>query len=326
MISENEVQAKVSPRKETPEHKKLKEFVKSQFSKWFGPSIKEYHDSGHLLDVFTITYSGIAIMVEVIWTPTESNFWRDISLVQTSDAELKVVIAHPKIVERMAREFKKIVIGEGKRGSLVVPYLVDGLRLLKDKKYVDQLEETVKKLLGQLRMPLIERIASIKSTVFQLGPIAQLISDSLEIAREMKRNEEIEWLERELYGFPEVMGGKELKQVDVEKMPGNPTYRRIDGEVDFYFEAMGAFEGRFAFVIPFPASEVERWISLYGQDRVLINMDPPKQIVELLHKHKLRPKSERMPVVVQVLSLKRVLADLRQRIHKFLTEVENSLR
>lgn len=317
----------MSPGKETEEHKQLKELVKSKFGKWFGPSIKEYHDSGHLLDVYTMSYLGIEIMVEIIWTPTEINFWRDISLVQTSDAKLKVVIVHPRIAERMAREFEKIVVSEAKRGSFVVPCMVDGLRLLKEDEYVGQLEATVKGLFGKHRMPLVEKIARLKSIVFTVRPIAQLISDSLEIAREMKRNEDVEWLERELYGFLEVIGSKEPKPCDVEKMPGSPIYRRIEGEVNLYFEGVEPVQQRFTFVIPFPASEVERWTNAFGKDKeVLINMDPPKQIIEFLEKHKLKAKSERMPVVVQVLSLERVLAGLRQRIHKFLTEVESLLK
>lgn len=316
----------MNPGKETEEHKQLKELVKSNFSKWFGPSIKEYHDSGHLLDVYTISYSGIEIMVEIIWTPTKANFWRDISLVQTSDAKLKVVIVHPRIAERMAREFEKIVVGEAKRRSLVVPYMIDGLRLLKDGEYVDKLEATVKGLFEKNKVSLVEKIANLKSIVFTNKPIAQLISDSLEIARKMKRNDDVEWLEREMYGFPEVIGSKEPKPFDVEKMPGSPTYRRIEGVVNFYFSDREVIEKRLNFVIPFPVSEIERWIKFSGKGQeILINMDPPKFIRELFEKYKIKAKSERMPVVFQVLDLERILASLRERLHKFIAEIEDSL-
>jgi len=316
----------MSSGKETKEHKQLKELVKSKFGKWFGPSINEYHDSGHLLDVYTISYSGIEIMVEVIWTPTETNFWRDISLVQTSDAKLKVVIVHPKIAERMAREFEKVVVGEAKRGSFVVPHMLDGLRLLKDGKYVDQLEATVKGLFEKHKVSLVEKIAGLKSTVFANRPIAQLISGSLEIARKIKRNDDVEWLERELYGFPEVIGSKEPKPCDVEKMPGSPTYRRIEGVVNFYFPNREIIEKRIPFVISFPASEIERWIEFSGGGReILLNMDPPKFILEFFKESKIKAKSERMPVVFQIIDLERILASLRERLHKFLTEIEDSL-
>lgn len=316
----------MSPGKETKEHKQIKELVKSNFGKWFGPSIKEYHDSGHLLDVYTVSYSGIEIMIEIIWTPTEANFWRDISLVQTSDAKLKVVIVHPKIAERMTREFEKVVVGEAKRGSFVVPYMIDGLRLLKDSEYVDQLGATVKDLFEKHKVSLVEKIASLKSIVFTNRPIAQLISGSLEIARKIKRDDDVEWLERELYGFPEVIGSKEPKACDVEEMPGSPTYRRIEGVVNFYFPNREVIEKKFPFVIPFPASEIERWIKFSGGGReILLNMDPPKFIRELFKKYKIKAKSERMPVVFQVMDLERILASLRERLHKFLAEIEDSL-
>lgn len=319
------IRAKLKPRKESKEHKALKELVKSKFSEWFGPSIVEYPSSGHELDVFTVTFSGIEILVEIIWTPSKTHFWRDISLIQTSDAKIKVVIAHPKIAKSMAREFKKVVIGEAKRGSFVVAHIVDGQRLLKDNEYVDCLKADVENLLT--KTPLMAKIAYLKSIMFREEPISQLISESLEIAREMKRKEDVKWLERELYGFPEIIGRSIDRCKYFENIPGRPTYRLIEGEVNLYFEGIGVMQRRFPFAVGFPASEIERWIDFSrGAKEILINMDPPRPILQLFEEHKLVIKSERMPVVFQVVDLKRILANLRQRLYKFLTEIEDSLK
>lgn len=58
-------------RAETDEHKMLKALMFEKLTSWLtGSTKKEYLSSGHELDVFYVSYQGISIMVEIIWTPT----------------------------------------------------------------------------------------------------------------------------------------------------------------------------------------------------------------------------------------------------------------
>ena len=84
---------------ETLEHKRLKELLYQKLTSWLiGATKKEYLSSGHKLDVFYVSYQGISIMVEIIWTETKENFYRDLILLLDSDAKVKIVITNPKIL------------------------------------------------------------------------------------------------------------------------------------------------------------------------------------------------------------------------------------
>ena len=81
--------------------------VSKKLEEWFGVTIDEYQSSGHELDIFSVNVSGLTLMVEIIWTPSATNFYRDLVLLQTSDAEVKIIIVNPEIEknEKMRREY-----------------------------------------------------------------------------------------------------------------------------------------------------------------------------------------------------------------------------
>jgi hypothetical protein len=85
---------------ESEEHKKIKHLISTGLHKWTGASLKEYPSSGHELDVFAVTPDGISIYVEIIWSATSRNFYRDISMIQQSDAVVKLVVVGPGILSK----------------------------------------------------------------------------------------------------------------------------------------------------------------------------------------------------------------------------------
>lgn len=124
---------------ESVEHKTIKDMVYNKLQEWFGASLPEYPSSGHELDVFAVTPDGISIGVEVIWSPTESNFYRCLNLIQQSDACIKIVIANPKIISnpKYQREFSKAAIAQRKTDVLIYGELIDGQRILKDRMFIE---------------------------------------------------------------------------------------------------------------------------------------------------------------------------------------------
>jgi len=80
---------------ESFEHKKIKDSISVKLREWFGVSVKEYPSSGHELDIFAVTPDGISIYVEIIWSDTSTNFFRDMSIILEED-EMKAVIRGEK--------------------------------------------------------------------------------------------------------------------------------------------------------------------------------------------------------------------------------------
>lgn len=114
---------------ETGEHKRLKDLMYKSLCKWFeGSALREYKSLGHELDVFHISYHGITIMVEVIWTSTRAHFNHDMIILLTSDARVKIVVVNHKILSNneYVVSYEKVRISELLKGYLVSPSLMGG--------------------------------------------------------------------------------------------------------------------------------------------------------------------------------------------------------
>jgi len=81
------------PSSESAQHRELKEIISKKLKEWTGATLQEYPSSGHELDVFGVTSTGISIYVEIIWSSSRTNFFRDMNMIQTSDANVKLVVA-----------------------------------------------------------------------------------------------------------------------------------------------------------------------------------------------------------------------------------------
>jgi hypothetical protein len=139
----------VSP--QTEEHKRIKNIVLQQLRRTYGSGLVEYADSGNIDDVFAETSSGVSIFVEIIWSPSRSNFHRDLNTLHNSDADVKIVIANQEILrnKELIREYEKAMISERKRG-IAISSLVDGSQILENGELIGEcFNETVKKLVSE---------------------------------------------------------------------------------------------------------------------------------------------------------------------------------
>ena len=126
---------------ETLEHVKLKEILNEFLSSRLeGITLKEYPNMGHEADVFSVTYKGVSVIVEIIWTPTWSHFLKDLDIIQCSSSLIKVLIANPEILNdskgEKRRHFDKIRIAEIRKGYLISE-LFDGRKMLDNKDYLE---------------------------------------------------------------------------------------------------------------------------------------------------------------------------------------------
>jgi len=130
---------------ESVEHRKIKDVISVKLKEWLGASIKEYPSSGHLLDIYAVTPGGISIYIEIIWSSSPQNFFRDLNLIQQSDANIKLVIASPQVLKNthFCREFSKVVVAQRRFGVMMYGELLDGQKILENPEY---LEKTVKKI------------------------------------------------------------------------------------------------------------------------------------------------------------------------------------
>lgn len=138
---------------ESIEHRKIKNIVCERLKEWTGATIQEYQSSGHALDVFATTPSGVTISVEIIWSGSRSNFFRDLSLIQSSLANVKIVIASPTVLENdsFQREFEKVAISQRRLNVAMHGDFIDGEKILNDPNYIETvLKQCITKLLQRV--------------------------------------------------------------------------------------------------------------------------------------------------------------------------------
>jgi len=138
---------------ESIEHNRIKSIVSEKLEEWFGHSIKEYSGSGRRLDVFSVTLKGVSINVEIIWSTSRAQFFYDLNLIQQSDAQIKIVIANPKILQNKVyvKEFGKIVAHQRKIGIKIHGKLINGQNIISDKAFLDKhLKKLIHSMVDQL--------------------------------------------------------------------------------------------------------------------------------------------------------------------------------
>jgi len=91
------------------------------------------------IDVFAVTSSGVSIYIEIIWSPSKTQFLNDINMLHQSDADVKLVIVSPEIManSEMTREFGKVVVAQRKQGKVIWGDLLSGQKIAEDPTYVD---------------------------------------------------------------------------------------------------------------------------------------------------------------------------------------------
>lgn len=130
---------------ESSQHKKIKEIIVEKLKEWTGATLQEYQSSGHELDVFAVTQAGISVYVEIIWASSQLNFFRDMTMVQESDANVKIVVASPKVISNIdyQRKFEKVAISQRRFNIAMHGSLIDGQRILDDSNYLETEFKTI---------------------------------------------------------------------------------------------------------------------------------------------------------------------------------------
>lgn len=310
---------------ETDEHKRLKEIVHQKLEEWFGVSITEYPATGHELDVFSISISNkLELMVEIIWTPTATNFYRDISIIYTSDATIKVVIVNPLILnkEEFVRYFNKLVISEAKRGLQLLK-MIDGKNLFNDDYLNNKFKDTILGATKTAKENTTKEILDLRQKILSDEPIAPLISRCIELAKKTGLTEDKKWLECELYGFP-IIQHEGSKKTNVELLPGNPQHRRITGKINFLFydrktEYEKFIQADYPLFLRQPVTEIEDIIRNFQSEEIIFYIplpEGPKKEYGLL--------ADKMPMVCRSQSLKKCVGEIRLKVHKFLSSLSAS--
>ena len=149
---------------ESFEHKKIKDLISTKLQEWTGASVEEYPSSGHELDVFAVTPDGISLYIEIIWSATSRNFYRDMNMIQLSDADVKLVVVNPKILgkEDYVREFSKIAISHRRTGVAMYGEMIDGRKIIEDEEFLDTAFKDIIIGLIKTRTPAKISISKIK--------------------------------------------------------------------------------------------------------------------------------------------------------------------
>lgn len=141
---------------QSEEHRKIKEIILNQLLSWYGSGIDEYPQSGHDLDNFSVTLSGISMYIEVIWSSGTSNFYRDIRLISRSEADIKIVVVNPEILKKddLVRDYQKEVIAQRRRGVKIWGVMINGTKLMEDESYLKiEFKQVLDSLLSEVKTP-----------------------------------------------------------------------------------------------------------------------------------------------------------------------------
>jgi len=134
---------------ETDQHKEIKNRIASKIKEWYSLAITEYPDAGHEDDVIAVV-RGKKILFEVIWTPRNAD--RDLAIIASSSAAVKVAIASPKVLSNddFVRRYNKARV-EMDSNNQRTSELLDGSLFLSNGGYLQgDFRQLIEKLLGQV--------------------------------------------------------------------------------------------------------------------------------------------------------------------------------
>lgn len=305
---------------ESMEHKRAKEILREFFAENYGPAINEYLDSGFEMDVFSVLLPNLKIMVETIWSTSKQNFYRDLTIVLSSDAEIKIVVANPKILEDKdaVRYFERIKVSEATKGYSVIGML--GWNSSDESSVLKTLKNEIEQILASRKERILDEVKRLKQEIFDEGiPLPSVVSKCLDLSKRFGLKEKTEWLKCELFGYYDYI--KE-KTDSYNQLPGKPSYRRIKGKTTIYFGPDNIVEQEIPLIIAQPINEIVSWTAGAAPSKeLLITMPTPKFFQEIFQKSKLTAAPE-MPVVVTVLSLSQIIDRLRVALYKFIEEIK----
>jgi len=284
-------------------------------------AINEYYDYGFEIDVFSVTLSSITIMVETIWTTTKQNFYRDLTIILSSDAQIKVVIVNPKILEKseLVRYFDRIKVSDTKKGYSIIGML--GWNFSDEDSFLKRLKNQIDEVLKKKGETLTREIEDLKKCIFDVNvPLASVVSKCLDLSKKVDISDNMLWLKGELYGYYDHIKAGETHSI--KEFPGKPHYRSVMGKTTFYFAPSKIVEKDFPLIIAQPIHEIETWVSgMSRSGEIVIYMPPPKFIVKLAKKYGSIDPDRKMPILLTRLKLESILNGFRIELHRFLDEL-----
>jgi GTPase SAR1 family protein len=175
---------------ESGQHERIKNLVLERLKAWTGATLQEYPSSGHELDIYAMTSDSISLCVEIIWSDSIANFYRDLNMIQSSDAYVKLVIASPGIMSKAKcqREFEKVVLAQRKQGCSIHGDFIDGRKILEDPEFMEtEFRKIVADMLDHARK---RRKHTVKEIESRLSGSVQIDYDPLLriCANQAKRN------------------------------------------------------------------------------------------------------------------------------------------
>ena len=314
---------------ETEQHRSLKILLNNKLEEWFGGSLSEYYDDGHELDVFAVSIKGITIMIEIIWTPSPANFYRDMMIFYDSDANIKILIVNQEILTKddLVRKFKKTRLKEMQRG-FIVSNMINGNLLLENENYLNNdFKSQITSLLTDAEVLQELPIDELKEQGLSEHHISYIISKCIKYAKKYKNQEIEKWLINELYGYQisnEFIKQNINEQIEdgIKKLPNNPTYRRIKFKLKIMAQTE-FIEQDYPIFINQPISEIESYyddLKESNNERIIIMYFPLNSFPEKMQSlfRELDPHLNVIPMEITKNELSKCLRCLRLKIHEFL--------
>jgi hypothetical protein len=300
---------------ESLEHKQAKESLGKFFAENYGFAVTEYLDSGFEMDVSTVAFPAKKIMVEIIWSSSKENFFRDMTIVLSSEAEIKIVVVNPEILGKKAivRYFDRIRLGEANKGYSIIGML--GWNASDETAVLKVLKAKLDEVLSKRKEKISDEIRRLKEEIFDSTiPLPSVISKCLELSKKLGLKDKIEWLKCELYGYDEYI-------TRIEQIPSLSDYRKIKGTTEFYFGPGQTAEHEVNLFLHFPINQITSLIEEASTKELLLTVPTPKYIQEIMRENKVSV-SPKMPIVVTVLSLSQFVEKLRTALGKFIEEIK----
>lgn len=307
---------------ESADHKSAKDAISKFLADNYGLAVSEYLDSGFEMDVSSVVFPARKIMVEVIWSPGKQNFYRDLNIVLCSDAEIKIVVVNPKILEKKdcIRYFDRIRVGEEGKGYSIIGMLPwNGTN---ETSVLETIKKELEKVITVRTEQISETIKRIKEEIFDKNiPLSVTVSNCIDLAKKLDEKEAIEWLKCELYGYYEYI--KPNSSMSYSDLPGKPNYRKINGKINVYFGPGNMSEVDYPILITQPINEIVALVnntSSRGGREIAFTFPTPDDIKKILKKNRLVVPAK-IPVIVPVIGLSQLIDRLRVAVHKSIDEL-----
>lgn len=171
---------------------------------------------------------------------------------------------------------------------------------------------------------LLKRIRGALEDNKSLHIVAEMC---LRLAQKLKFKEDEEWLNKEVYGFEELLKEEDQKKgMKLRKSDDKYSYRSINTELNLQFKNGKIETFPLKMFMSKPLSQIESWINNFKQNpsstkELVMNAPPLEIMVETLN---VSPE-ERVPYLLSISELENVVQEVRKKILRFLEKANEKL-